>query len=181
MAVEKVISESIINVVDVIGDVVELIRAEYDTEVGEKPYYLHGHPLEIMNILKERTDSGTDLKFKKYPLIALFEDFVDEGPAGVFANRAKVDLLFITNTNPKYKAADRYTNSFDAVLTPLLNLFIKHMNRKTGVHLDHRKLTGKHIYHIYWGKKGLYGSEGNIFDDYIDAIEIRQLELKIYR
>ena len=180
MAVEKVISESIVNVVDVIGDVVSEIRDEYDVS-GEKPYYLHGHPLEIVNILKERTESGTELKFKKFPLIVLLEDFDDDGPSGVFANRAKVDILFITNTNKDYKAADRYANSFDLILTPLYKLFVKQMLRKTGVHIDHRKLKGKIINHLYWGKKGLYGNEGNVFDDFVDALEIQKLDLKIYR
>jgi hypothetical protein len=34
---------------------------------------------------------------------------------------------------------------------------------------------------VYWGKKGLYGVEGNVFDDHIDAIEIKNLDAKIYR
>ena len=164
--------------VDVIADVVDEMRLKYD---GEKPYYLHGHPLEIVNILKERTESGTDLKFKKYPLVVLLEDFDDDGPAGVFANRAKVDLLFITHTNKDYKATDRYTHSFDAVLTPLYNLFIEEMRRKKGVHIDHRNLKGKVVNHLFWGEKGLYGSDGNIFGDFIDCKEIKGLEIKIYR
>lgn len=180
MAVEKVIESEIVNVVDVIGDVVEFVRAEYDTDNNEKPFYLHGHPLEIVNILKERSESGT-LKFKKYPLVVLLEDFEDDGPSGVFANRAKVDILFITSSNKDYTASDRYTHSFDAVLTPIYDLFVKHMLRKTGVHVDHRKLSGKVINHLYWGKKGLYGNEGNQFDDFIDCKEIKGLDLKIYR
>jgi len=181
MAVEKVISESIVNVVDVVGDVVEMVRYEYDPSLSEKPYYLHGHPLEIVNILKVKTESGSELKFKKYPLIVLLEDFDDDGPAGVFANRAKVDILFITHTNKDYNATQRYTNSFDAVLTPLYDLFVKHMKRKTGVHIDHQKLNGKVVNHLFWGKKGLYGNEGSQFDDFIDCKEITGLELKIYR
>lgn len=177
MAVEKVIESEIVNVVDVIGDVVDMIRTEYDEDSGEKPYYLHGHPLEIVNILKERTESGTALKYQKYPLVVLLEDFEDDGPSGVFANRAKVDILFITNTSKDYKASDRYTHSFDAVLTPIYDLFIKHMLRKTGVHIDHRKLQGKVINHLFWGKNEL----GNTFDDYIDCKEIKGLDLKIYR
>lgn len=181
MAIAKVTTETIVNVVDVISDVIDLIRAEYDSEGLEKPYYLHGHPMEIVNTLKERTNSGSELKFKKYPLIVLLEDFEDDGPSGVFANRAKVDILFIMNTSQSYKAADRYEHSFDDVLTPLYNLFVKHIKRKTGIHIDHQKLNGNIINHLYWGKKGLYGNEGNIFNDYIDALEIKGLELKIYR
>lgn len=181
MTVEKVISSNIVNVVNIIGEVVAEVRSQYDPNENEKPYYLHGHPLEIVNTLKEKTESGTELKFQKYPLVALLEDFEDDGASGVFANRPKVDILFITDTSPDYKAEHRYTNSFDLVLTPIVQLFINELKRKKGVHIDHRKISGKIIYHLYWGKKGLYGSEGNTFGDFIDCIEIKGLDLKIYR
>jgi len=181
MAVAKVIESEIVNIVDIIGDVVENVRSEYDPVADEKPYYLHGHPLEIVNTLKEHTESGADLKFKKFPLIAMLEDFEDDGSFGVFAHRAKVDILFITNTNMDYKASDRYTNSFNLILTPIYDLFVKYLKKKRGVFTEKDNISGKTIYHLYWGKKGLYGNDGNIFDDFIDAIEIKGLELKIYR
>jgi hypothetical protein len=32
---------------------------------------------------------------------------------------------------------------------------------------------------LYWGKQGLYGNSGNIFNDFIDAIEINELKFEI--
>ena len=178
--IEKVYTSEIINIVDIISDVVGVVRGEYDTAGNEKPYYEHGHPLEIVNTLLEKTENDT-LKFKKFPLIALLEDFETEAGTGVFKTNAKLNLLFITDTIGDYKASDRYTNSFDLVLTPIYDLFVKHLKRKRGVHVEHRLIAHNTIYHLYWGKKGLYGNTGNIFNDHIDAIEIKNLDLKVYR
>jgi hypothetical protein len=35
------------------------------------------------------------------------------------------------------------------------------------------------IERFYWGREGIYNNAGNVFNDYIDAIEIRNLDLKI--
>jgi hypothetical protein len=178
--IEKVHTTEITNIVGIIDDVVSDVRSEYDPTAGEKPYYEHGHPLEIINTLKEKSSSGT-LKFKKFPLIALLEDIETENGRGVIKTNAKLNILIITDTSRDYKADDRYDNSFDLVLTPIYNLFVKYLKRKRGIHVDRRTISNSTIYHLYWGKKGLYGNEGNIFDDHIDAIEIKNLDLKLYR
>ena len=180
MTVQKIYTPVIENIVNIIGNVVDNVQAEYDLISSEKPYFEHGHPLEIINTLKEKTADDT-LKFKKFPLIALFEDFEMESQSGVFKSSTKLNILFITDTDKNYKAADRYTNSFDAILTPIYTLFKKHLLRQKGVHVLHKTIDHNAIYHLYWGKKGLYGNDGNIFDDHIDAIELRGLDVKIYR
>lgn len=180
MTVQFIHTPEIKNIVDVISEVVDNVQAEYDLVSGEKPYFEHGHPLEIINTLKERTIDET-LKFKKFPLIALFEDFDMKSPNGVFKASTKLNILFITDTDKNYKAADRYTNSFDAILTPIYTLFKKHLIRQRGIHVNHKTVDHNAIYHLYWGKKGLFGNNANIFEDHIDAIELRDLDVKIYR
>lgn len=180
MTVEKVYTPEIENIVDIISQIVDNVQSEYDLVSGEKPYFEHGHPLEIINTLKEKSADDT-LKFKKFPLIALFEDFEMDSQSGVFKAGTKLNILFITDTDRNYKAADRYTNSFNAILTPIYTLFKKHLIRQRGIHVMHKTIDHKAIYHLYWGKKGLYGNDGNIFDDHIDAIELSGLDIKIYR
>lgn len=174
--IEKVYTEEIENIVNLLNDVVTNVAAEYGSDV----FYQHGHPLEIVNTLRERSADST-LKFKKFPLIALLEDFTAESRTGVFKATAKVDVLIITDTDKQYKATERYINSFDAILTPLYDLFMKHLKAQKNVHVQHRTIPHQKINHLYWGQKGLYNNTGNIFDDYIDAIEIKGLDLKIYR
>ena len=180
MTVEKVYSPVITNVVNVFGSIIENVRAEYDTVSGEKPFYLHGHPLEIINTLQEYTNIAS-LKLKKFPLIALFEDFEDLGKEGLFSHRAKLNVFIITDTLPTYKAAERYTNTFDIVLTPIYLLLDKYMRESHLIFTQPSKSIGTPIKHLYWGKNGLYGNEGNIFNDYIDALEIKNLDFKVFR
>lgn len=175
MIIEKVYTTEITNLVDIIGNVVNEVRKEYDPVNSEIPYYEHGHPLEIINTLREKTDTD-EYKLKKYPLIALFEDFETETGTGVFAYTAKLNVLFITDTAKEWKATQRYANSFNTILTPIYSLFIKHLKRQKGVHVQHRRIDNNTTYHLYWG-----ATEGNKMNDHIDAIEIKNLDIKIYR
>lgn len=179
MTASKIHTDTITNVVNILGDIVEKVRLEYDVS-NEKPFYLHGHPLEIISTLQEYTQIAS-LKLKKFPLIALFEDFEASEKQGLFLTKAKLNVLIITDTLPTYKAAERYTNTFDAVLTPIYDLFIKYCLRSTDIFTPKRKITHTQIKHLYWGKNGLYGNDGNVFNDYVDAIEIKSLEFNVYR
>ncbi|MFA6989829.1 MAG: hypothetical protein WC197_07150 [Candidatus Gastranaerophilaceae bacterium] len=180
MTAEYVHTPTITNVVNVFGDIVSSVRAEYDVINNEQPFYLHGHPLEIINTLQEYTNIAS-LKLKKFPLIALFEDFESTGREGLFLTKAKLNIFIITDTLPTYKASERYVNTFDTVLTPLYNLLIKHMKLSRFIFTPFNKSLGTPINHLYWGKNGLYGNDGNVFNDYVDAIEIKNLDFKVYR
>ena len=168
------------NIVDIIGDVVAAVRAEYDPTDNEKPFYMHGPPLEIIEVLKERTQND-ELKFKKYPAIVLLEDFKAKSAEGLFSSQAKLNLVIITDTSKYYKADTRYQQSFNAILTPLYDLFYKHLRRSRRVQKTRREIAHDKINHLQWGKKGLFGSEGKMGVDFIDAIEVKDLDIKVYR
>lgn len=178
MTVEKVYTPVITNVVNVLGDIVANVRAEYDATNNEKPYYLHGHPLEIISTLQEYT-SIASLKLKKFPLIALFEDFESTGEDGIFLTKAKLNVFIITDSLQKYKAPERYVNTFDAVLTPLYQLLEKYLRESNLIYLQENKPIGTPINHLYWGRNGLYGNDGNVLNDFVDAIEIKNLEFNV--
>lgn len=135
----------------------------------------HGHPIEIVNKIKQYTHHDT-LKFEVFPRICLFHDI--EERIG-FDREVSCDLVIVTNTKPEYSAANRYTYSFDPTLTPLYNLFMeqlsasKYVQSESGDYFEHTKYD-----RLYWGKSGLYGNSGNIFNDFIDAIEINKLKFK---
>jgi len=174
--IEFITNPEVQNIVDLVGEVIADVRAEYDPEGGEKPYYLHGHPMEIVNTLLERNENA-ELKYKKYPLVALFEDFEAEGPEGIFRSKAKLNIILMTNSDQNWKAEQRYANSFNTTLTPIYNLFLKHMKRKRGLHINKRSVPHKPINHLSWGKKDL----GAFGIDFIDAIELKDLDIKVYR
>lgn len=157
---------------EIISDIVANVREEYDTAENEKPYFLHGHPLEIVQILSKKT-SSRNFKFKKYPLIALFQDF-NESISGDIRT-ASLNIVICTNTKNDYEASERYQDTFLNELYPIFDLFMKHFKRSPYIQTLPGNLSYTKIDRLYWGRTGLYGNEGNIFNDFIDAIEIQNL------
>ena len=156
-------------VVRAFEDVVNIMR-----EGGETPYYFFGHPKEIVNTLSEYTKSRVKAS-KKYPLIALFQDFEESVISG--AVEVSLNIIIANITKPEYKADDRYTYNFEPVLYPIYNKLIPAIRQSRQVEFVdevHDKID-----RLYWGREGLYGSEANIFNDHIDALEINNLSLRI--
>lgn len=157
-------------IVDIFDEVCDSIRAVYDVSGGKKPYYLFGHPLEIMKILSEKSANST-LKFEKYPLIVLFQDFTES--ITLEGRDVPLNIAIITETRADYYAVDRYDHTFKDTLYPLWDLLISHMKRSA--YIDNKM---DFIYdktdRPYWGK-----NNANLFNDFIDAIEITNLKLTI--
>jgi len=136
----------------------------------------HGHPLEIVNNVQQYSQSDT-LKYESFPRICLFHDFEEKI---TFEKLVTLDIIIVTDTDPAYTAPQRYTNSFDPILTPLYNLFMAELAASDYIGTtDNNYFKHTKIDRLYWGKNGLYGNTGNIFNDFIDAIEINKLELII--
>ena len=160
-------------VVDLFSQIVTKISDKFDYDIN----YMHGHPLEITSSLTDLTNSAT-LSEKKYPLIALFQDF-PETKGGDFTN-IELNLIIAINTDNTLKAGDRYVSSFKPYLYPIYDALLEAIARsgffnETNVsEISHIKLD-----RLYWGRNGLYGNSANIFNDYIDCIEIQKLKLKV--
>ena len=161
---------------EIIGELVQNIRAKYDPENSLAPYYMHGHPQEIVNILSQKTHNQT-LKFQKYPLIALFQDF-DEDINGSRRD-VNLNLVICTETKPEFEATERYQQTFGPVLNPLFALFFSELKKFYYLNILPDNITFTKTDRVYWGRQGLYGSDGNIFDDHIDAIEIQNFNLSL--
>ncbi len=154
-------------IVNAIGAVVQSMK-----DKGITVFYEHGHPREIVNTLSKKSRGVA--QYEKFPLIALFQD-IDEVKTSV-TTEASLNIIIANSTRPEYKASDRYINNFEPVLYPLLMQFeaaIRASKLVTYVDTEYDKID-----RLYWGKNGLYGNEGNIFNDYIDAIEINNLKLR---
>ncbi|KAF0193984.1 MAG: Uncharacterized protein FD166_3610 [Bacteroidetes bacterium] len=139
--------------------------------------YLHGHPKEITATLTEMTRNPT-ASAQKYPLIALFQDF-EEDLSGDFL-KVKLQMIIAVMTKNTLSAPDRYAVSFRPFLYPIYGELIKVISR-SGYFNESTEKQVKHIKvdRLFWGRNGLYGNEGNIFNDYIDCIEIKDLRLNV--
>ena len=235
MAIRKIIAERpIINVVDVIGDLVDSIREtntisssveaatvytitsensltlnEYikiddvvyivsaptavsfnitgvtgidftgKTWKSQWPYYDHGHIIEIAGTLTTKSN-GPD-KMKKYPLVCLIEDFESTSIPGVAPVQSTLNMLIVTRTDKNYKASKRYEFSFDPVLIPIYLNLIKAFVSSGAILTQYGIIPHTPINRVYSGKQGPYGVIGHIFNDPLDAIEIKDIEVKFYR
>jgi len=154
-------------VVDVIREVVGQLKG-----FTPAPYYMHGHPQEIVNIMSQKAKS--DSSKTMFPLIALFQDFEEDIATGFFT--ANLNIIIANRTKPEYTAAERYEKNFRPVLYPILEMFERALkvNRMVeSIEFEYTKID-----HVFWGKEGLYGSEANIFNDFIDAIELKNLNVE---
>src|SRR5690242_4648687 len=103
-------------VVDEIKAVVQAVDTVLFPTLGKHIYYMYGHPQEIVNRLQALTNSPQS-KDKKYPLVALFQDFrVVRGDKLTWYGTASLNLVIATLTEPKYYAEDRYTKNFKPLL-----------------------------------------------------------------
>ena len=142
-------------VVEIFEEIVALVRAEYDPIDLEEPYYMYGHPLEIVNILSLKTESDT-LKSNRFPVIALFQDFKERVKPD-HRELPALNLAIITDTDSTFLAAERYSTTFNPILYPLWVLLIKYM--EASIYIDGSDFEYDKIDRLYWGKKGLYGKK----------------------
>jgi len=91
-----------------------------------------------------------------------------------------LNIIIAVNTSPDYTSENRYDNSFRTTLYPLYDLLIKHIVKsKWFINVDPGLVPHNKIDRLYWGRNGLYNNESNVFNDYIDAIEIQNLSLEL--
>lgn len=163
-----------------IENVVDQVRENYTAE-KTIPYYDFGVALEVVNRLKQKTDS--DLYYnKKYPLIwHLINGSVEEKVDNKKTNPREaqnVTIIICTQTDQNYSARERYENIIIPILRPLYESFMFHLNKSKELKsID--KFSHDYSENLFWGRDGLYGHEGNVFDDRVDAIIIDNLPLKI--
>lgn len=165
-------------IVDIFRDIVAATAVVVDYDVN----YIHGHPFGIVDTLKGMTPQFNVADcVKKFPLIALIQDFEEKrGEDPDIAAKVRLNIIIACATFPHYTAPQRYTHSFRDTLYPLYEEFLNQ------VHLSRRFRTGdpSTIEHdkfdrLYWGKTGLWTSQGNVFQDYIDAIELQNFQLTL--
>ena len=101
-------------------------------------------------------------------------------PTSLAATANRLNFIIAMLTFREFKAAERYAQSFNPFLIPIYELFLNKI-AKSGYF---RETEPSRIVHtkydrLYWGRSGLYGNEGNIFNDYIDCIELTDLTLTL--
>jgi hypothetical protein len=149
----------------------ELIAANFATR---PVYYMYGHPMEIANRLQELSNSPTE-GHKKFPLIILFTDItIDKSILGFYGSTS-LRMLVANFTLAEYTSVQRTEINFKPILHPINKELIKQIERH-GQFTYENELTYKETDMYYYGSQI---NDKNIFNDRIDAIELRDIKLNI--
>lgn len=119
-------------------------------------------------------------QYQKAVMIMLFEDItVSQGDgSGYFSTN--LNLLIATLTQPTYKSSQRETASFEPVLRPIKREFFKQLYQSPYFAVEGQEFPCDTTDRKRWGRQKLIGSDGKRMGDHIDAIEIANLELKLW-
>lgn len=146
------------------------------------PYYEYGHILEIAQSLAKKDNASGVTRFKKYPLIMLLLD-VPATPNKLWKtfDYTNVKIVIVDKTDKNYTAPDRKVNVFEPVLIPLYERFIEELSKSK---LTNNKDNIPFIQHTkidryFWGTELNGNSTKNIVNDFLDAVEIQNLNIKV--
>lgn len=140
--------------------------------------YVYGHEREIANTMRDLArDRANHPDY--FPLIWFEEDLrgsVREDFEKIYIKR----LVIAWASSHNYESAQRELHSFVPVLRPIYKALMRQIERSKRFWIyDRRKdMSHEHYERKYWGTKE-DGEAKNVFTDYVDAIEIRNLEIKL--
>lgn len=140
----------------------------------KKVYFQHGTIKEVTDVLQ----SFTNASVPKYPLVFLVRNINERvhntkyGLAPEFTCRVVICSL----TNPFFRSDDRETKNFKPILLPIFEELIRQISESNlfGMPaIEDMKIrkNDSYFYGEYEGK--------NKFNDYVDAIDVTNLSLKI--
>jgi hypothetical protein len=166
-------------IVDIIGEVVAAVDAVLYATLNKHILYEYGRSIQILQKLQSLNDGITSTtKGSKYPLFALFQDFPEDsaGGSGYYCTVRFPKISIATLTNSTDPPPIRYTQTFKPILYPIYEEFLRQLVR-------HKNIVGNDpaaISHIKWDRPGTQpegDKMGSNFNDYVDAIEIQNLQL----
>jgi hypothetical protein len=172
---------------DDIGKVVALMRARdfsgdfsEDFDKGKAPHYMDGRVLEIVNTMKVK-DRMSVQKNQKYPAVFLITPIDEQEVNGLYNYNLRV--MFVAKTASKYTRDQRYSKVLKPILYPMYESFIRNL-RKSGLFTwpgyQKRPPHVKTDFPLH-GTATEYQVVKQLFGDYIDAIEIRDLKINAHK
>jgi len=135
--------------------------------------FKYSTPIEWVNELTQLTKSN-NIKFK-YPFCFINSMKVTYNYNTVTIN----ELVFATLSGQNYTSEQRDMYTMKPILWNLVNILKSSLQDSPLVNLYDVNFDVKP--HYFYGKSGLYGGVGNVFNDHVDAIEINNLKLRIYK
>ena len=173
------ITYNITKIPDIFEAIVQLVASKYTC------YFSYGHYADVIKELQDK-DGSITLKGSKYPLIWLVMDYTERKGKSIAeqCELPNLQILIATPTDANKSVIDRMNNNFKPILYPIYNeLMLQIANSGFFTQSVVSKIEHDKIDRPYWGGGGNEGSNGsaNLFNDYIDAIQIRNMTLNLKR
>lgn len=144
-------------------------------------YFDYGHYTEVTRNLTSK-DGSISQKGKKYPLIWLVMDFVEKvGDTTDYCELPDLQLIIATVTTPAITTPQRIEKTFKPRLYPIYAELMNQIEQSGFFSVsDPEAIPHERILRPYWGGQDTYGNgQANLFNDFIDAIQIRKLKLTV--
>jgi hypothetical protein len=179
-------------IADIIGSAVALsqteilaiIQANETAALGSTSIqaidFQYGHLDELIQTLAQK-DADPQARFLKYPLVYLVQDFRERRgrQPGVYAE-LNLNIIIAHQTEATDKITDRYAKVFKPVLYPIYYSLIKQLATIPQTLQGNQDVIPHDKWdRSYWGTQAVGGNTADTLNDYVDAIEIQNLDLKI--
>jgi hypothetical protein len=163
---------------DIFSDVVARVATALNIPV----VFDFGHYADVTKRLIQKDGAIEVATRTKYPLVWMVTDFEERRAANPAYYMELPNLRFIicTNTDANYMMEERRDTTFKPILYPIYSEFLNQLTltpelgRPNENQLPHSKYDRS-----YWGGQNEGDGNANLFNDYIDAIEIKGLNLKV--
>lgn len=146
-------------------------------------YFDYGHYKEVAKNLIYK-DISESVKNKKYPLVWLVLDMPEDmDPLPGQYSSPKFQLIIATGTDPNWTIDERRDGSYLPFLYPVYNQLIDQMRKEVRFGFPNfTQMKHQKVDRYYWGGDETPGGavdKPNLFNDHIDAIQLRNFNIKI--
>lgn len=154
-------------------------RGKKFTEDSPTLSYIFGNSRDVKAFLDEMS-RGAYTQQEKLPLVALMTPVVEDRTSKDLFAAANVNILIACKTSRDWDNSQRREYSFAAVLRPIYTRIIKELKADTRLDFGYDQ-TVRHSYseNYSYGRYGAYDSAGEEVSEPIDAIVLKNLEIRI--
>jgi hypothetical protein len=176
------VTKPVLYIIDIIGEVVAAVDAAlFPIIPGTQKHILYeaGRGSQVLKkLIQLNNATNPTTKAKKYPLVALFQDFPETSDTFYYC-KVRFPKISIANftDHEKWDNKQKYDNNFKPILYPIYREFLNQLSR-------HKNIVGVDFPHVKIDRPGTQPATGKDgqkdfpnFSDYVDAIEIQNLEI----
>lgn len=158
-------------------------RVSAATQLLDDPfrvYFEYGHYRDVVKRLDQKEGAILEDTRTKYPLIYMVTDFEEKRTdnTSYYCELPSLQFIVAMGTDNNYTMDERRDKTYLPRLYPVYAEFLKQLSKTKALgYPNEGTLTHTKIDRSYWA--GDEGQNANMFNDYIDAIQIKGMNLRV--